>query len=62
MLHSGEHVALQVSRFFDRVKATFNEYKRQKIVSLFHDRREAPTITRILTQKMYFIITHISVE
>ena len=31
--------------------ATFSEYKRQRIVSLWHDGRKAPTIARILAQE-----------
>ena len=31
--------------------ANYSEYKRQRIVSLYHDGRRAPTVSRILTQK-----------
>ena len=39
----------------ERVMATFTEYKRQRIDSLWHDRHKAPTITRILTQENVYI-------
>ena len=51
----GAYIALQVGKrqsiLCERVMATFSEYKRQRIVSLWHDGRKAPTIARILAQE-----------
>ena len=50
-LRIGAYIALQVGKrqsiLCERVMATFSEYKRQRIVSLWHDGRKAPTIATI---------------
>ena len=50
-LRIGAYIVLQVGKrqsiLCERVMATFSEYKRQRIVSLWHDGRKAPTIATI---------------
>ena len=54
-IYVGAHIALQVGKIqsilCERVIAMFSEYKRQRIVSFWHDGHKAPTVTRILVQE-----------